>query len=221
MKNLISIILLFSSISYSQDQKKAWLDKGNLAFSDKDFEKAREAFSAAVAIDSTYRDALFNLAVTEASLEHQDKACLLFQKCYKLKDKDVGKIIKEYCGKIDYNPIMFFEDVDVKPQIILDGKPYPILKDGKINSTFENKIIIGLRGSRLIKTTNITKIYLILTVTKFGMLQCEIIRVNGTASPEFRAEITRILQGISTFSPAQYQGKSVETWGGYMLPINF
>lgn len=198
--------------------KKELLNNGNNAFQKKDFENARKYYSELIAIDSINKDAIFNLAITELNLGNKDKSCELLQKMYKLKDSGVAKLIKEHCGKIEYNDYMFYQDTDELPKFKIDNKIYDLIIKKTINPILISNFFTHTKGSKILEKLKEKRIFVTFKIDQDGNF--DIKTVGRSSSKEIDSQVREIFQSIAQYIPCQHDSKNVGMWNYFALPIN-
>ncbi|WP_152611407.1 tetratricopeptide repeat protein [Psychroserpens mesophilus] len=193
------------------------MENGNKAYQKNDFENARKYYYEIIKIDSTNKDAIFNLAITELNLGNKNKSCELLQKSYKLQDSEAAKFIKEYCGEIEYNENMFYQDVDEMPKFKIDDNLYDLITEKGINPILFDKLKVRAKKSKILRKIKNQKIFVLFKIDKDGNFNS---RTTGeNTSKEIDNELKIIFREIAEYVPCQYQKKDVGMWNGFSLPI--
>ncbi|MFN3754095.1 tetratricopeptide repeat protein [Flavobacterium sp.] len=209
----IALLLLLSQISWSQNDTNI-LTKADSAFAVNDFKLAKELYTKAIAIDSLNKNIIYNLAASEYNLGEKDKACEHFYKVYIIGDKEITKIMKEYCPEFRNGTIMSIDNVSEKPKFIHKGKEYLLFIDGVLNPKYLQIITPELKESRLLKNLERRKVFVQFTINKLGIFEAKVI--NGTDI--IKVEMLRIFRSIP-YIPAKHNGKNVQLWEKWALPV--
>lgn len=191
---------------------------GNQAYQNSDFETAKQNYKSIIQIDSTNKDALFNLAGTEINLGNTNLACELLQKSYSLGDFGAYDLIKEYCNGLKYSEKMFLIHVDELPKFKYKADLEPLVINQKqINPNFIKLLKSEIKNSKILKRIK-GKVYLMINVDVNGKL---IANVKGEITKEQNTELTKVLENMTEYKPATFQRKSVGLFGGGLsLPLN-
>ena len=233
MKSFFKIHLLFlillsaSYYSFSQNTKsnsiieKLFLE-GNKYFESNDYNQAKVKYQEVISIDSTYVDALYNLAATELNLKNQPEACLLLRKGYSLGDIKTRELIQKFCGGITYQEYMFIQDVDELPKFYYKGEITPLLVNGNrsINPKLVELFQVSYKKSKILKKAKIKdKVYLQFIIGKDGSFNC---KIKQELDQELKDEIMATFNSMTTYLPAKFGGKDVGLINGHFaLPIIF
>ena len=219
MKKILLITLLFVvEISFGQKNEiEKLLIEGNQSYQNSDFETAKLKYESIIKIDSTNKDALFNLAGTELSLGNSKTACSLLQKSYSLGDFGAYDLIKQYCDELKYSEQMFLFHVDELPKFKFKTNFEPlIVKQRQINPKY-----IKLLNSEIKKSTSLKrikgKVYITINVDINGIL---ITNIKGKLSDTQKSEFENILNQMTEYKPATFKGMNVGLFGGgFTLPL--
>lgn len=209
----IALFLLLSQISWSQNDANL-ITKADSAFAVNDFKLAKELYTKAIAIDSLNKNIIYNLAASEYNLGEKDQACEHFYKVYLIGDKEIIKIMKEYCPEFRNGTIMSIGSVSEKPKFIHKGKEYLLFVNNLLNPKYSQIIIDELRDSRLLKNQARRKVFVQFSINKLGIFDAKVI--NGTDI--IKVEMLRIFRSIP-YIPAKHNGKSVQLWEKWTLPV--
>ncbi|MDT0647070.1 hypothetical protein RM545_10235 [Zunongwangia sp. F260] len=219
MKNLLLIFILIfiNSVLAQENEIDSLMAEGNTAFSASDFQTAKEKYASIIKIDSTKRDALFNLGATYLNLGDNTKACSLFQKAYSRGDIDSYDVIMQYCGKLEYSEKMFQWHVDESFKFEHEGQfEEVILNKKEINPDFIELLKSEIKKSKELKRIK-EKVIITLNVDIGGNLKT---KVGGKISPDQKQKLLEILHTMTEYKPATYQNRKVELFGGgYALPL--
>ena len=117
---LITATILLASMNLYAQTAEEWKKQGNAALDSNDYDKAIECYNNAIAVDSNYFDAYYNLGLAYANKQDYDKAIEYFNKALTINDKDTsiyfilgdlytdkqdyGKAIESYKKGIRLNP---------------------------------------------------------------------------------------------------------------------
>jgi tetratricopeptide (TPR) repeat protein len=222
-KHLFTLLCVFlSGFATVQAQENRQIDsiyKTALAhYQQKETGNAILQFEKIIVLNPRHKDALYNLAVINYELGNKDKAINLFQSCVKLKDRGAAKILKEQPGQtIAYADTMFFEDLDVKPKVLVISAEEDLLINNNLNKAVIKQIQQGFGKSKILKKELGAGIRIMLSLYfgKDGSLDAEVLR--PAKNEIVQAEITSILKNIKII-PGRYLDQTVVTWG-FTLPM--
>ena len=224
MKNILLIIILtITQTTFAQkDTIENLMIEANNAFKSSDFDKAKEKYSSIIKIDSTNKDATFNLGATYLNLAQNDNACEQFQKAYSLGDIGAYEIIIQYCGALKETDKMYQDHVDELPKFKYNGEfTELIIRKNKyqkeINPAFIDFLKTEFKKSKDLKKIQEKFFIKLKSVTQEGELLVEIV---GDLKNDNKVKILEILKNNTEYYPAVYNGKKVELFGGgWTLPV--
>ena len=221
MKNFLTCILVcsISSLFGQESEIEKLLLQGNNAYQKSDFENAKVIYESIIQIDSTNKDALYNLAGTELNLGNKSSACDLLQKSYSLGDIGAYDLIKEHCDGLNYSEKMFLFQVDELPKFQYKDEFIPLI----VNKTQLNPNYLKLIRAEIKKSKELKQIKgrasILLNVDINGNL---ITKIRGEVPEDKRELIAQLLENMTEYKPAIYMNKSVELFGGgFALPLTF
>ncbi|MDT8413696.1 MAG: hypothetical protein RQ875_14630 [Vicingaceae bacterium] len=217
-KNLLIILLFVIEISFGQKNDiEKLMQEGNQSYQNSDFETAKLKYESIINIDSTNKDALFNLAGTELSLGNTKRACNLLQKSYSLGDFGAYDLIKQYCNELEYSEQMFLFHVDELPKFKYKADfETLVINQKQINPKYIELLKSEIKNSKSLKRIN-GKIYVMINVDIKGNL---ITDIKGKLSEVQKTELTNILNQMTEYKPATFKGMNVGLFGGgFALPL--
>ena len=221
MKKLLILIILFSicPLFGQESEIERLLIKGNEAYENSDFQNAKINYESIIKIDSTNKDAIYNLAGTELNLGNKSKACELLQKSYSLGDFGAYDLIKEQCGGLKYSEKMFLFHVDELPKFLYKDKFIPLIINKKeLNPNYMKLIRAEIKNSRELKRIK-GRASILLNVDINGKLET---KIRGEVPEDKRELISKLLENLTEYKPATYINKSVGLFGGgFALPLTF
>ncbi len=221
MTKIFLSILIFSICPlFGQDADiEKLLAQGNDAYHKADFKNAKINFESIINIDSTNKDALYNLAGTELNLGNNARACELLQKSYSLGDFGAYDLIIEYCNGLDYSEKMFLFHVDELPKFKYKVGFIPlIINKNQLNPNYLKLIRAEIKKSKELKRIK-GQASILLNVDINGDL---ITKIRGEVPEEKRELITKLLENLTEYKPATYMNRPVGLFGGgFALPLTF
>ncbi len=187
----------------------------------KNYIEASKAYQKVIAIDSTHRDAYFNLASISLALNDKDKACEYFYKLYNLGDREAKSLIQQYCGPLQYTDVMDVEDITEPPKVTIKGKTKDFFSkkesDKEYDSRFVESITKAIKSSKLFNKYK-GYIFTAFHINKKGIIN---LRIKGkNLTEEQIAELTRIFNSVGEITSAKFQGKDVGV-GYFSMPLKF
>lgn len=221
------LLLCISFSGFSQNSEKTALTDSLLLegveyFEAKEFGKAKERFSQVIAVDSTHKDAWYNLAVVELNLRNGLKACEMLRRGYAAGNINTRELLKKYCGGISYQEYMFIQDVEELPKFYYKGKVTPLFLDGyrKINPKLVKLFEKEFDKSTLLRDLKIDGVIkLQFIIGKDGSFNC---KIKQELQEEVKKEIMNLFKTMTTYLPAQFDGKDVGLINGHFaLPLSF
>ncbi len=220
MKKMLLLLIIFSiSQTFGQESKveKLMID-GNQAYQKSDFNTAKLKYETIIKIDSTNKDAMFNLAGIELNIGNTDQACKILQKSYSLGDFEAYDLIQQYCNGMEYSEKMFLFHVDELPKFRYKDNFEPLIVNQKqINPNYIKLLKSEIKNSKSLKRIS-GKIYLMVNVDINGNL---ITNIKGEISESQKKELINALTEMTEYRPATFQEKNVGLFGGgFALPLN-
>lgn len=216
--------MLFSQIGFSQntDVNKLLID-GENAFSENNFNLAKNIYTNITTLDSSNKLAWYNLAISELKLGEQDNACEHFYKVYLLNDGGVLFDIKKYCPNFRNGTIVWLSDVDETPKFIYQENEYLLIDNKNINPVYLEILRKEVGKSRILKEKGKGKIYMEVHINELGIFDGKVLKVGAKEEDEaiVKMEVLRIFRSMVSYSPAKHNGKSVNIWEKWALPIDF
>jgi tetratricopeptide (TPR) repeat protein len=212
-------VFSISSVFGQDSEAEKLLVKGNDAYQKSEFENAKLIYEKVIKIDSTNKDALYNLAGTELSLGNNSRACDLLQKSYSLGDIGAYGLISEYCGSLNYSEKMFLFHVDELPKFEYKDEFIPlIVNKNQLNPTYLKLIRAEIKKSNELKKIK-GRASILLNVDINGNL---VTKIRGEISEENGELISQLLENLTKYKPATYMNKAVGLFGGgFALPLTF
>ena len=187
----------------------------------KRYVEAREVYQKVIAIDSTNRDAYFNLASLDLALNNNEKACQSFYRLYNLGDSEAKNLILQYCGALQYTDVMDINDITEVPRITINGKTKDFFDktrdEPEIDNRFTSLITKSLKSSELFKGYE-GRIFTTFYIDKNGDVK---LKIKGKSLTEDqKAELIIIFNSYGEITPAKFHGKDVGV-GHFSMPIKF
>ena len=137
---------------------------------------------------------------------------------YKLKDTSVAKLIKEHCGKIEYNDYMFYKDTDELPKFKINNKIYDLIINKTINPVLIYNFFKHIEVSKILEKLKGKKIIVMFKIDINGNFDSK--TVGRSSSKEIDSQIKEIFQSIAQYIPCQHDNKNVGMWDFFALPMN-
>ncbi|WP_347157103.1 hypothetical protein [Pontibacter chitinilyticus] len=150
------------------------------------------------------------MPVINLELENNDRAIDLLPTCVKLHDRVAAKLLKEQLQqKIAYADTMHYDDVDIKPKVVVNSAQEDFLVGTGINKAIEKPLLDGLKKSKVLRKEVAigTILPFALYFGKDGKLNAEI--MGGTISEAAQKELSSILQSLPTIIPGKHRGQEV------------
>jgi len=216
---LLTILFLINPLFGQKSNIDKLMIEGNQAYQNSDYKTAKRHYESVIKIDSTYKDALFNLAGTELSLGNNSRARELLQKSYSLGDFGAYELIMKYCDGLKYSEKMFLLHVDELPKFKYKNDFEPIVINKKqINPNYTKLLESEIKNSKTLKRIK-GKIYIMLNVNIEGQL---VTNIKGKISEKQKTKLDKVLKDMTEYKAAKFQGKNVGLFGGGLaLPLSF
>ena len=200
---------------------KGLMRNGYEAVQAQDYDKAQSIYLKVVELDSTNRDALYNLASVQLAIGDKSLACDALYKLYGLGDSEAKKLILENCGPLEYNDVMNINDITELPKITIKSKTYDFItsKSGQrdINERFKRIFIQNLKKSKAFKGYS-DIIFTAFHIDKYGVIK---LRIKGKNLSEKQIqELKAIYNGVGEITPAKFQDQDVGV-GYFSMPLRF
>lgn len=219
---LLSILTTFPLFAQNNTPADNIYDEGVRLLEQKQYTEAIKKFEEALTINPKHKNSLFNLAVISFDTGNREKGLEYLQASVRAGDRDAATLLKEeFQQKIALADTMHFEDVDIRPQILIKSKPEELIINGDLHPVLKKKLLYHLKNSKVLRRdAGDGKLYaLSLSVNKAGIIGCELL--NHPKNQTAQQELSTILQSIANIKPAVHEGKEVAVYGLAVIPIRF
>jgi tetratricopeptide (TPR) repeat protein len=224
MLNCFLIFLFFGNVCFSQEieEKKLVID-GEKAFSDKNYQLAKEIYTNATTLYPKSKDFWFNLAAVELDLKENETAGEHFYQAYKLGDQEALNAIRENCPNFRNGTILSILDVEEKPKFIYNGKEYYFGANNNIDPIFQKVVVREFQKSNILKENAKGKMFIRFKIDKSNVLEVEILKMQEDEKKDklVKQEITSVLKNMVAYVSAKNKGLNVDTFETWGFPIVF
>jgi tetratricopeptide (TPR) repeat protein len=217
------IFFLISNLVFCQSQVEKMMIEADQAFLNHNFNKAEELYLKVIEITPNHKTAWFNLGVTKINLNEVESGCECFYQAYLHKEKEAESKIREFCPNFRNGTIKHIYEVDERPKFVFKDELYDLFVDDVLNPMYLKILKKEIKKSKVLKTKLGKGNTLVeFTINQYGIFETTFLRISANAADYqiIENEFNAIFRRTAKYIPAKFNGKSVDLWEKWVLPLS-